>query len=49
MKHIYELPVIELIELSGEDVITTSGNGIADPTSLGTPNSFKWGEGSNWS
>ena len=44
MKHIYELPVIELIELSGEDVITTSGNGITDPTSLGTPNSFKWSD-----
>ncbi|MBQ8213501.1 MAG: hypothetical protein IJZ80_05765 [Clostridia bacterium] len=44
MKPIYELPVIELIELSGEDVITTSGNGIADPTSLGTPNSFKWSD-----
>ena len=44
MKLTYEQPVINLITLCNEDVITTSGNGIADPTSLGTPNSFKWSD-----
>ena len=44
MKHIYELPVIEWIELTGEDVITTSGNGLASPIDLGTPGSFKWSD-----
>lgn len=44
MKHIYELPMIELIDLTGNDVITTSGNGVADPTDLGTPGSFNWSD-----
>ena len=43
MKTIYTQPKVDLIMLDLEDVITTSGRGVATPGSFGTPEQYGWG------
>ena len=43
MKLIYEQPMMNLIPLSNEDVITTSGEGIMEAVDLGeVSKTFNW-------
>ena len=44
MKQFYEQPMVELIVVANEDVISMSGKGLSTPNSFGNPKKYSWGD-----